>query len=168
MSLKDDDKKRKIIQLYPDQNLDDGDEGESGGEGSAIAFQEFIGTGPLRDDLLTGEELKRLQTVHASENEVHVRKAKDEMAVRKQLKEGKVSLDTYRQNQALRGTSSQYKSHPALANMSGRDPKVSNDPNLNNAETNTDKKQLVLSYDLRHTHQLKQQPGFVPPRPTPR
>lgn len=170
MSLDDDDKKKRIVQIYPVEEHHDEEEGgdESGGKSGAIEFHEFMGTAPLRDDLLSGEELKRLQTIHATENEVHVRKAKDEMTQRKQLKEGKISLGNFRKNTSARGTAKQYKTHPALANMSGRDPKVSNDPNINNAETNEDKKKLVLNYDLRHELKQKPTPTFIPPQPRPR
>lgn len=167
MSLNEDDKKQRIIPLFPDELIDE-DSDEGGSQTGAIEFRDFIGTGPLRDDLLSGEELARLQTVHATENELHVRKAKDEMIERKQLKEGKISLENYRKNKAGRGTASQYEAHPALANMSGRDPKVSQDPNNNNAQTNEDKKRLVLNYDLRNELRQKATPNFVPPTLRPR
>ena len=70
------------------------------------------------------------------------------------VKEGKITLEAYRKNRQGygQGGESRYKNHPMLsdkAQFSGIDPQVNAVPNLNEAETNQDKRnELQYQYNL--------------------
>lgn len=157
----DDEFKKKFRVITNDKVTEEeggetGESGTTGGQSGQIEFREFIGGVPLRDDLLTGEEKRRLLSVHEGAHEGAVKKQKDTHDQRKALKEGKISLPAYRQGLAS-GGSSQYKSHPMLsdkAQFSGIDRQVNNLPTENIAETNNDKREeLQYQYNLVHRPQ---------------
>lgn len=157
----DDDYKKKFRIITNDEPKEEegGESGESGtgGRSGQIEFREFIGVLPLRDDLLTGEEKRRLLAVHEGAHESAVKKQKDTRDQRQLLKEGKVSLPAYRQGLAASGGVSQYKSHPTLSNkaqFSGMDRQVNSLPNEQISDTNNDKRQeLQYQYNLVHRPQ---------------
>lgn len=158
----DDDLKK----IHQNQSLKTGDEdGSQGGQSGDIAFQAFVGIEKGRDDLLPPDQLKRLLTVHKNEHEIKVKKQKSLRDERAALKEGKISLEAYRQANAER---SDYRVHPILSNkaqFSGRDRQVNDLPNENIAETNPENRnELQYKYNLRH--RPENAPRFTP-KPTP-
>lgn len=159
------DKNRKKRKLSEDD--DAGSAG--GGKSGAIEFKEFIKSSEsLRDDLLTGEEKRRLLSLHERQHEGVVKKQKSTREERQQLKEGKVNLQQFRAGQG-NGTHSQYRSHPVLsakAQFSGIDRQVSALPEENTADTNPEQRN-----ELQHQYQLKYQPENTPrfnPKPIQR
>lgn len=169
--MSQDDDKNKKPKLLPEQLIDDEsgrgtDEGSGGkgGKGGGIEFREFITSGErLRDDLLTGDEKRRLLSVHEGQHEGVVKKQKSTRDQRKQLKEGKVSLPAYRQGLASQG-GSQYKSHPVLsqkAQFSGIDRQVNSLPTENVADTNQEKRD-ELQYQYNLVHRPENAPRFNP------
>lgn len=164
----DDDKKPNLIpkDLEKESDSDSGQgdgEGGSGGKSGQIEFRDFIGGERLRDDLLPIDEKNRLLTVHKDTHERNVKKQKERRDEYKALKEGKVSLQSYRQGLAG-GMSSQYKINPILADkaqFSGIDRQVNFDPTLNEANTNDDlRNELENQYRLRYAPELA--PRFNP------
>lgn len=97
-----------------------------------------------------------------------MKKQKSTREERKQLKEGKVNLQQFREGQSA-GMSSQYKSHPVLsskAQFSGIDRQVTALPEENLANTNPEQRN-----ELQHQYQLKHQPENAPrfnPKPIQR
>jgi len=147
-----------------------GEAGESGqgGKSGQIEFRDFLAsTENVRDDLLSGEEKKRLLSVHEIVHEERVKKQKALMEQRQAVKDGKISVENYRQGLSG-GASSQYKVNPVLADkaqFSGIDRQENPLPNENNADTNQEKRQeLDLQYRLRY--QPQNAPKFNP-RPSP-
>ena len=139
--------------------------GSSGGASGEIAFRDFLGTGETRDDLLSGNEKKRLLNVHEKLHEALVIKQKVANDKRQQLKEGKMSLQDYRQSI----NAGQYGYHPILsqaAQFSGMDSQVNYVPTENTAETNAEKGE-----ELRYQYTLAYQPSprirHASPKPTP-
>lgn len=159
----DNDYKKKII-IDTDES-DDSGSGESGkgGKSGQIEFKEFIGGERLRDDLLTGDEKRRLLTVHEMAHETAVKQQRATREQRKALKEGKISLNAYREGVSA-GKQSEYKSHPVLsdkAQFSGIDRQVNALPNENVAETNQDlRNELQYKYNL--VHRPENAPRFNP------
>lgn len=148
----------------------DGEGGETGtgsgtgGQGGKIAFRDFLATGEnLRDDLLPFEERKRLLATHKDINEVKVKQQKEKRDHYKDLKNGKIALNTFRGLMG-KGMSSQFKPNPILANQaqfSGIDKQVTGLPNENLAETNQDKRDELLN-ELRYRLGYEARPSFNP------
>lgn len=146
-----DDEKDKMTKL-PHQLPDDDESG--GGKSGSIEFRDFIGgAGSLRDDTLPIDEQKRLLTIHNGEHESRVKKQKALRDQRKDLKDGKIPLQDYRQGMQS-GMSSQYPPHPALsdkAQFSGVDRQINAVPTENAAQTNdANRNELEHQYNLRH------------------
>lgn len=166
MSIDDKFNKKKDI-----QEDEEGQTGQGGGGKSGqVEFREFIGSGAerLRDDLLPPDEKKRLLSVHQKTNEINVKKQKDVMEQRKNLKQGKVALNTFHQGLQGAEMAGQYKANPALkdaAQFSGIDRQVNALPTENIAETNPEKREeLQYQYSLRYAPENA--PRFLP-KPTP-
>lgn len=147
-------------------NFDD-DEGGRGDQSGSIEFKDWMTTPNHRDDLLPAAEKDRLKQVHKSGHKDLVTKQKEAIERIKALKEGKVSLQTYRDER--HGNQNPYKAHPLSyqAQFSGIDNKVKNLPNELEAETNQEKQQ-ELQYQHRQRYQPEIQPRFIPPKLTPR
>lgn len=140
----------------------------TGGQSGQIEFKDFLAsTENVRDDLLSGEEKKRLLSVHENVHEARVKKQKALKEQRQAVKEGKISVQDYRQGLGNSGHS-QYKINPILADkaqFSGIDRQENPLPNENIAETNQEQRQeLDLQYRLRY--QPQNAPKFNP-RPSP-
>ena len=146
--------------------------GESGasGQSGAIEFRDFLATSQnLRDDQLSGEEKHRLLVVHKDVHELRVKKQKELRDSRKELKEGKVNLQDFRQEQGqgYAAERSQYKANPILAQsaqFSGSvDRQVNAVPTEFIAETNPEKQnELSYQYQLRHRPNYAPAPQFHP------
>lgn len=145
---------------------DDGDTGTggtgTGGKSGQVEFREFISSGgETRDDLLTGEEKKRLLSVHKDIHESNVKKQKSLRERRQDVKNGKITLDQYRQEKQ---PGSQFKANPILrdkAQFSGQDPQVNSLPDQNIADTNeADRNELEFALRLRNAPQSA--PRFNP------
>lgn len=153
-------------------DADSSDEGESGGQGSQIAFADFIGTGTsVREILVEGqlsyEQQKHLDWKLTSTHEANVIKQFEKVENMRRLKSGATSLETYRAEKGMGSSaSSSYKSHPAFAKsaqFSGIDPQVNSLPDLSQTNTNNENKnELRLQHSLRH--QPKHAPGYSPPQ----
>lgn len=149
----------------------DGDQGETGGQGSGIEFRyvDVLSTEP-RDDLLPPNEIKRLLGTHQELHKQRVDNQKLTRKERKAIKEGRVILTSnasYRAGmRATGGGFSAYKTHPIAHKFSGmRDTKISSFPSDNNAETNLNKKE-ELQNRLENKLSLRNMPKFNPkPRP---
>lgn len=173
MSDNSDDKYKKTALLNHELDEAEGGSGETsesgqGGKSGQIEFRDFLAsTESVRDDLLSGDEKKRLLSVHEIVHEARVKKQKALSEQRQAVKNGKISVHDYRQG-LNGGASSQYKANPALANkaqFSGVDRQENPLPNENNADTNQEKRQeLDLQYRLRY--QPQNAPKFNP-RPSP-
>ena len=152
----------------PSNKTDDETEDDAGkgGKSGQVEFREFIGTERMRDDLLSPSDRNRLLGVHRTLHELKVKKQKELRDQRKNLKEGKITLEAYRQGIAEK---SEFKAHPALshqAQFSGRDRQVNDLPNDNIAETNQEKREeLQYQYSLRYRQENV--PKFNP-KPMPR
>lgn len=136
----------------------DDEEGGSTGQGGRIEFTDFItGRNQLRDDQLPPDELRRLLAVHDAAHEARVQKQKVLRDQRNDLKNGKVTLDNYRQGLAA-GMSSQYPAHPILSNkaqFSGVDRQNNPVPTDNQAQTNEENRnELENQYRLRHAPEI--------------
>lgn len=109
-----DEYKKKNSLLNEDDQ--DTDSGESGGQGSQVAFTDFtnMSGGHTRDDLLPDEK-KRLLWMHGEVNEASIKKQKAKREQYKALKEGKVTLAAHRQGVLEAGLNSQFKPNPILA-----------------------------------------------------
>ena len=154
--MESDKKKPIIIKAQIDETDDEGRGSAtgSGGQSGAIKFRDFTGMSePKRDDLLPADEKKRLLAVHNSSHESRVKKQKETRDQRQQVKEGKVSLQQYREGLAAKHES-QYKSHPILSNkaqFSGMDSQLNPDPIENRSEANEElRNELELQYRLRY------------------
>lgn len=152
MSQDEKDYKKKIIKHLPEDEDEEGESG-AGGQSGQVEFREFIGVEESRDDLLSGEELKRLLIVHESANKHSVQKQKEARAKLNDLKNGKNTLNNYRHE---KGSKSEFSNHPLLSNkaqFSGIDKQVNNLPNENESNTNKDKQELRLSLSLRQRYE---------------
>ncbi len=140
------------------KNKHEGDEtGEgTGGQTGAIEFRDFItAQTSLRDDNLPPDELRRLRAVHGIAHELRVKKQKELRDTRQDLKNGKITLDNYRQGLAAE-MNSKYPPHPTLANkaqFSGIDKQENVVPSLNEAKTNDENRN-----ELENRYQNKYQP----------
>ncbi len=149
---------------------DDQDSSGATGAGGHIEFRDFLGTSDYRrDDLLPASEKKRLLSVHKDTHEWRVKKQKETRDVRKALKSGKISLQTYRRGLGLggqggAGMSSGFRAHPALkdkAQFSGIDRQENMLPTENMSATNEEqRKELQNRLENRLSNDL--QPKFNP------
>lgn len=131
------------------------DEDGGSGTGSQIQFADFItGRSGLREDQLPPDELRRILAVHDDAHEARVKKQKELRDQRKDLKEGKMTLDEYRQSQK----NSQYPPHPLLsekAQFSGMDKQNNPVPTDSQTQTNEgDKNELENQYRLRNAPEM--------------
>jgi hypothetical protein len=147
----------------PKNNTDDttGSDGSSG-QGGAIEFRDFVTPrSASRDDNLPPDELKRMLATHNLAHELLVKKQKETRDQRKQVKDGKVTLDNYRQGLASANGSSNYPPHPLLSNkaqFSGIDKQTNPVPTEANTQTN-DQNRNELENQYRLTHQPQPQMG---------
>ena len=160
-----DDKKKKSHINHGDESDDDTGEGGKSGQ---IEFHDFLtGSERLRDDLLSPHEKKRLLGVHGSTHEGRVKNQKELREQRKEVKEGKVSLQSYRQG--LSNSKSNYHPHPILsdkAQFSGIDSQINAIPTENIADTNKENRNK-----LENQFRLRFAPENAPrfnPKPIPR
>jgi hypothetical protein len=137
--------------------------GTSGGQGGQIEFRDFIGTGAgSREDLLAPQDKLHLLSMHKEVHETRVKKQKALREARLAVKQGKVSVDSYRQGLASAGTNAQYKANPILANkaqFSGIDRQVNALPNENVAETNPEQR-YQLSNRMENTPRFHPKPQY--------
>src|SRR5438045_902483 len=111
MSAKDNSDKKKPLPLKENQDGDSGDvgTGSSGGQSGKIEFRDFLASGAnLRDDLLPIDEKKRLLSTHKDLHESKVKQQKEKRDQYKDLKNGKLPLQTYRAGLMGSGMSSQF------------------------------------------------------------
>lgn len=148
-----------------DLNEDDA-EGGASGDASGIEFRDFVTPSTdWRDDQLPFDEKKRLLIVHQDIHELKVKAQKDKRDQYKELKQGKMALQDFRN--AL-GASAQYKANPILANkaqFSGIDRQVNQLPNENVADTNPEKRDELrneLRNELTNRLQHQAKPSFNP------
>ncbi|MBA3661792.1 MAG: hypothetical protein H0W64_08700 [Gammaproteobacteria bacterium] len=161
--MKDDELiKKKNIHLQDNEEGDTGDAGSaSGGAGGQIEFRDFLtNRESARDDLLTGEEKRRLLSVHKDRHAVRVDAQKKLREERKQIKEGKVAKSFNQQGNGQQ-RQGEYKANPVLAaaaQFSGSvDNKVNTVPTEHIAETNNDKRE-----ELEYQYQLRNRPENTP------
>lgn len=139
-------------------NKQDEDDTGSSGQGGRVEFTDFItGRNQLREDQLPPNELRRLLAAHDQAHKGRVEKQKVLRDQRNDLKNGKVTLDNYRQGLAS-GMSSQYPAHPILsskAQFSGVDRQNNPVPTENQAQTNDENRnELENQYRLRHAPEI--------------
>lgn len=136
--------------------------GSSGGTGGQIEFHDFIGIGSeqTRDDTLSVDEKRRLIAVHKDNHEWKVKKQKDLLTRRKEVKEGKIPLSEYREGRGYgAGMNGLTKTHP-LSNTAqfgngSVDDNVNSVPNEYDANTN-DENRLELEYQYKLENKLVQ------------
>lgn len=151
-----DDKRQKRAIVDEDET---GDEG--GGQSGHIEFHDFLPTSTTK---LSASEEKQKLSEHNNKNSGLIDKQKKLRDDRKNLKEGKTAGYQYGNVQA----GSAYKQHPIIgksAEFDGADPQVNLDPNLNEVETNSEKKE-ELTYQYQKRFELLNQSKFVPPKPS--
>ena len=161
-----DKKYNKSDDLHDDSD-DDGS--QTGSQSGQIEFKDFLANAEnQRDDLLSADEVKRLLSVHTDLNELGIKKAKEEMENRRQLKEGKEvhqRFDSVRGYGAGAGSQSQYMTNPKLdvAQFQGADKQTTKLPNLFETLANEDdRKEHELQHDLQHKFQHQFQPSNAP------
>jgi len=161
-------KKNALLRQLEETEGESGESGQ-GGKSGQIEFRDFLAsTESTRDDLLSRDEIRHLLIVHENVHEAHVKKQKILKENRQAVKEGKISVENYRQGLG-NSANSQYKVNPKLADkaqFSGIDRQENPLPNENIADTNQDKRQ-ELDYQYRLRYQPQNAPKFIPPRPTP-
>ena len=151
-------------------NDHDEEEGSAtGGRSGEVEFRDFLAAGDrLRDDQLPPDERKRLLNNHKDIHESNVKKQKTLRDARVDLRNGKTSLENYRNGLAGAESTSQYKPHLILANaaqFSGQDRQIAQVPDKNISEANeADRNRLENEYRLRHQPELG--PRFNP-KPLP-
>lgn len=144
---------------------DEADDEGSGGRRGDLDFHDFLGTGPLREDLLPPDQLKRIIAEHRAQHETRVKKQKELRDNYKAVKEGKQSVNALREQRGS-GLNSSYPPHPVLADkaqFSGIDKENNPNPADNIADTNeADRNELENQYRLQHQPAPKNQPKFNP------
>lgn len=173
MSQEEDEYKKRLLtqaQIDADEDSEDesGESGSGGGASGEIEFVDFLSTGDAsRDDLLP-DEVRRLLSVHENVNKENVKKQKDQRDTYKNLKEGKQSLEQYRNGLTENASNGDKPPHPILSNkaqFSGIDSKVNPSVTENNANTNEENRnEAELRYSLQH--KPENAPRFNP-KPTP-
>jgi len=137
----------------------------TGGQSGHIEFKEFITNEALRDDLLSEDKRRQYLGTHDRITEGVIKKQKGTRDRYQQLKEGKLSLDKYRQEKGMSASSS-YPPHPSLSNQaqfSGADPEVNSLPDRYEADTNNENRN-----ELEYRYNLVNRPQNVPRPETPR
>lgn len=134
----------------------DEESGGNAGQGGAIEFVDFItALSSQRDDNLPPDELRRMRAAHNTAHELRVKKQKETRETRNDLKNGKITLNDYRQGMSAE-MSSNYPPHPMLANkaqFSGIDKQENQVPSLNETKTNDENRN-----ELENRYQNKHQP----------
>ncbi len=144
-----------------------GDQGSLGGQGGALAFRDFVFVQEERK--LSPQQEKQLLVVHKETNSALIEKQKQERDERDDRKRSKVTANQYDSGMGMgAGKTSPYLKHPILGaspEFDGVDHKVNFDPTMNEAETNSEKKE-----ELTYQHQLRlglhNEPRFNP-KPSP-
>jgi hypothetical protein len=166
MSSNNDYDKNKVLQNGDQESGGDqtGTTG-SGGQGGKIEFHDFLATGAnVRDDLLSFEEKKHLIATHKDVHELKVKQQKEKRDQYKNLKEGKVTLKSFREGLMASGVNAQFKANPILARsaqFSGIDRQVNQLPTENLAETNQEKRDELLN-ELKYRLGYQPAPAFNP------
>lgn len=135
--------------------------GDAGGQSGHIEFRDFISNKEsLRDDLLTPEEKRLHEVIHES----RVKKQKNRLENRQAVKEGKVSLASYKQGLSAAAEGSRFLAHPAFENsVQFHANQNSNElPHNTISDTNEDKRD-ELQFQLR----IQPRPGYASPKPRP-
>jgi hypothetical protein len=169
---KDEDKYKKkngLIDSKQDTEGDSGESGESGqgGKSGQIEFKDFLAAERLRDDILPADEKRRLLSVHKDFHDLLVKKQKELRDQRQAVKDGKISLQAFRQGLTGKGIGgSQYKENPALkdkAQFSGIDRQVNQLPNDYISDTNeANRNELELENKLQLRYAPQNAPRFNP------
>ena len=166
--LDSDEEKRKLALDEENGQGDSGEEGEGGlggfgGQGGSVEFRDFVFV--REEKKLSPEQEKLLLAQHKETNSGLVDKQKKTRDERNNKKEGKTAGNQWGANQKAE---SAFLKHPVVgeaAEFSTVDPQMSSDPTLNNAETNSEKKEeLVYNNQLRL--RLQNQPSLNY-KPTP-
>lgn len=148
MGMSDDEKKRLMIS--------DEEESDSSGQGTAIQFQDFVMTGEAE---LTPHEKERKLKEHEEKNKTAIIKQKELRDRREQNKSAPTNNSSYQYGAGGASRSSSFAKHPLLGNsqqFDGIDSQINADPQLNEARTNSEKKEELL-YQLR----LEKQPQLA-------
>jgi len=169
MSLDENYGKKKKLNSFDRENEDDetGQDSASGtgGQSGQIEFHDFLATGAnVRDDLLPYDEKRRLLSLHKDIHELRVKQQKEKRDQYKNLKEGKIPLNAYRDGLRASGGSAQFKTNPILAQsaqFSGIDRQVSGLPTENIADTNQEQRD-ELQNELRYRLGYQPAPTFNP------
>lgn len=168
MSDYNDERRKRPIDNLSHLGDEEGDGGESSGfsgQGGALEFHDFVFVQGERK--LTGAEEKQLLAQHNVANSGLVEKQKDLRDKRHDKKEGKALGNQWGMGAGAEKAANFLK-HPILGEapeFDGIDPQVNLDPTINEAETNSEKKQeLVLQHQLRLG--LQNQPRNTP-KPSP-
>lgn len=135
--------------------------GTGGSQGGAIEFRDFLPGGETK--LPPGEEKQKLAE-HKGKNSECIDKQKKLRDSRNDIKEGKVATAGSQYGNGA-GNSSNYRKHPIIGNAAefdGADPNMSLDPNQNEAETNSEKKE-ELTYTYQKKFENQEKPKFTPP-----
>ncbi len=157
------DKKKRLNITGPETEGGESGESGQGGKNGAIEFRDFTASAEsIRDDLLSFEDKRRLISTHKDTSKLRIKSQKDKRDEYKKLKEGKVTLQAFREGRGV-GTNA-FKANPRLtgeAQFSGSvDKKVNGLPSEYDAETNQEKLEEALQNKLRLGH--SPQPKFNP------
>lgn len=148
---------------YKNSRENEEDHEGAGGQSGKVEFRDFLSTGPLREDLLPPDQLKRILSEHRSQHEGRVKKQKELREHYQAVKEGKMPVQTLRESQGS-GLNSAYPPHPILADkaqFSGIDKEINPSPSENLADTNeADRNELENQYRLQYAPKI--QPKFNP------
>lgn len=151
-----------MVENYNKSQNDD-ESGTGGGQSGQMGFHDFLSTGPLREDLLPPDQIRRLLGEHRTQHEERVKKQKQSRDDYKAVKNGNKSVQTLREGKGS-GLNSAYPPHPILADkaqFSGIDKEVNPQPTENMADTNeADRNDLENQYRLQYAPKI--QPKFNP------
>lgn len=151
-----------MVENYNKSQNDD-ESGTSGGQSGQMGFHDFLSEGPLREDLLPPDQIRRLLGEHRNQHEERVKKQKILRDDYKAVKNGNKSVQTLREGKGS-GLNSAYPPHPILADkaqFSGIDKEVNPQPSENMADTNeADRNDLENQYRLQYAPKI--QPKFNP------
>ncbi len=147
------------------------EEGESedgrssqGGQDGALEFRDFVFV--HKEQKLSPQEEKQLLAEHKETNNALVEKQKQLRDERRDRKENKTVGNQY--GSGMQDREASFLNHPILseaAQFGATDPKVNPNPVINDADTNSEKKEeLVYQHQLRLG--LQNQPRFNP-KPSP-
>ncbi len=159
----DEERKKRSWEDEEDEGGSGQGSGTGGGQGGRIEFADFLPSG--KPPLSEVEEKQKLAE-HKEKNGALVEKQKKLRDERKEVKEGK-NNNPYQLGARGGNGKSSYKTHPILgqsAEFDGADPQMSLDPTINEAATNSEKKE-ELTYQYQKRFELLNQSKFVPPKP---